>query len=93
MEEDEEDRLDLVTRMLELMDAGKLEGWYADLDLYEDILGLLCEDPEKALVAEQMLFDDLQVPGLSLPFLVIGLQSMRFCLDASKSCHGSTIPY
>lgn len=59
-------KLYLLDKITETMDYGRQEGWYTDLDTYEHILGLLCEDPEQAVLAQDILNFDLLVRLLQL---------------------------
>lgn len=59
-------KLQLMARITETMDYGRQEGWYVDLDTYDKVLKLLCEDPEQAVLAQDILHADLLV-GCLLP--------------------------
>ena len=57
-------KLFLLEKITETMDYGRQEGWYTDLDTYENVLNLLCEDPEQAVLAQDILNFDLLVSCL-----------------------------
>ena len=57
-------KIQLVAKITETMEYGRQEGWYMDLDTYEDVLRLLCEDPEQAILAQEILSADLMVSCL-----------------------------
>ena len=54
-------KVQLMAKISETMEYGRQEGWYTDLDTYEDILKLLCEDPQTAVLAQAILNSDLLV--------------------------------
>ena len=54
-------KLQLLAKITETMEYGRQEGWYIDLDTYEDVLKLLSEDPEHAVLAQEILHTDLLV--------------------------------
>lgn len=56
-----EGKLQLMAKITETMEYGRQEGWFLDLDSYENVLKLLCEDPEQAVLAQDILYADLLV--------------------------------
>ena len=54
-------KVQLMAKITETMEYGRQEGWYIDLDTYEDVLKLLCEDPQTAVLAQEILNFDLLV--------------------------------
>ena len=61
LEDEEELKEQYMDQVERLMGEGRLEGWYPDSDLYEDILALVCEKPTNAKLADEILYDEMEV--------------------------------
>lgn len=51
----------MMTQIEDHLANGRIEGWFPDSGMYVDIFKLFCLDPRKAVVAEQMMWEDLVV--------------------------------
>lgn len=82
-EEDKETQLTIIENIEEILREGERQGWFPDLDLYEDIFGLMCEDDKKGLVAEEMLFEILEVGSPIFFFIETQLSSIFYGFRAT----------
>ena len=67
MDESPEEKELFIKEMNDHLAEGREVGFYPDPDQYEFILTMYCEDPQMAMVAEDMIWEEIVVSFLCLP--------------------------